>query len=400
MAGKGRKAGEISKNTLYTILGALVLNGVLQLIIYPRLTAGLGAEQMGGVHFIMGIVGVLGPSVGQALNTGRLVLRRDHDVSNGDYALAVLIFTAIATIAVLPYVISVSGKAILIPCAILIFLTVYRFYGDVEYRLSLKYERYFVYYLLASIGYLAGYFLYVKGGSWYWIFLIGEAAAIIYVALTGSIFKGFFRRSEFFPLVMKKGSLLVGSYLITNITLNLDRLILKALIGGEAVTIYYVTSLIGKTLVLLVAPLNTILISYLTKDKVRFDRRQFLKFSGIGIGVSAVFFLLCQIGTPLYVRLFYPSLAETTAPLVTIVNLSQVLAVLSAYLFMIVLTFTEERWQLILQAGHLALLIILVAVMTPGSGLLGFSAAVLIANTIRIVAVLALGLIGSGKKAA
>ena len=48
-------------------------------------------------------------------------------------------------------------------------------------------------------------------------------------------------------------------------------------------------SLIGKTLVLFIAPINTVLISYLTKDNVRLTRKRFLLFAGAGAAVSAVF---------------------------------------------------------------------------------------------------------------
>ena len=119
-------------------------------------------------------------------------------------------------------------------------------------------------------------------------------------------------------------------------------------------------------------------------------------FSGIGLGVSAVFFLACQVVTPVFVRLFYPDLTEAVSPLLGIVNLTQILSLLSAYLFIIVLTFTGEKWQLGLQCGHLVLLLILIAVMMRGS-LIGFSAAVLIANAARIIAVLILGFVQAGK---
>ena len=47
----------------------------------------------------------------------------------------------------------------------------------------------------------------------------------------------------------------------------MDRLVIKQILGNEQVTQYYVVSLIGKTLVLLIAPINTIVISYLYKKK-------------------------------------------------------------------------------------------------------------------------------------
>ena len=81
----------------------------------------------------------------------------------------------------------------------------------------------------------------------------------------------------------------------------------------------------------------------------------------------------------------------------TAANLTQILAMLSAYLFIIVLTFTGAHWQLILQSGHLVLVIVLITAMTAAGGLSGFSNAVLIANALRIAAVLLLGFIFSGK---
>lgn len=392
------KRKKIITNTFYTIAGALVLNGVLQLLVYPKLNVKMGAEGYGRVLYVMAFVNILGPSIGQALNNSRLVLRRDCEVRNGDYTTLLFLFSAIGIAVSLAMARgAISGAGGMLLAALLILLTVFRYYGDVEYRLSLNYRNYFFYYSLCGIGYAAGYVLYRVTGIWYLIFLTGEAASLIFVAVTGSVFRSFFRRSEFFRLAFRRGALLVLSYFITNLTLNIDRIFLQYSLGSKAVSIYYVVSLIGKTLVLFIAPINTIIISYLTKDKKRMDRRHFLIFSGAGILVSAVFFLLCEVGTPIFIRIFYPSLrGDANGRLIAVVNLTQILAMLSAYLFIIVLTFTSEKWQLGLQAAHLGVLLLLIFTMTPGRGLIGFSTAVLIANTLRVCVVLLLGAVKSG----
>ena len=395
-----RKTKRIAANTGYTIGGALVLNGVLQLMVYPSLAARLGAEANGTVLYIMALVNILGPSVGQALNNSRLVLRRQMGVTNGDYNAAVLLFSAagivisfIVTARVAPG--SIAAGMIL-PVVLLMLMTDFRYYGDVEYRLSLNYRRYFIYYVLCGAGYAAGFAVFRLTGSWLVIFLAGEAAALAYVAVTGGIFRNFFGTSGFFGSVMGKGGLLVLSYSVTNLTLNIDRIFLKNALGGEAVTVYYVVSLIGKTLVLFIAPVNTVIISYLTKEKKTVSRRRFLLFSAAGAAVSLFFFVMCRIGTPIFIRLFYPALADMAKPLVTVVSASQILAMLSAYLFIIALTFTGERWQLLLQTLHLALTIALMIPMTRSGGLAGFARAVLIANLLRVLAVTALGIIKAG----
>ena len=54
------KTKKLAAGTLYTIGGALVLNGVLQLLVYPQLAARLGAERNGSVLFVMAFVNILG----------------------------------------------------------------------------------------------------------------------------------------------------------------------------------------------------------------------------------------------------------------------------------------------------------------------------------------------------
>ncbi len=395
-----RKEREVASNTAYTIGGALLMNGILQLLVYPLLNRYMGSEQLGNLLYIMGLVAVICPSVGQALNTSRLVVRRNFDVKNGDYNKLLLLFggagACLGLLIARASVGSVSGGILTV---FLLLLTAFRYYGDVEYRLSLNYRQYFIYYAVLSAGYLVGFGLYLLSGIWFLVFVTGEAAALIYLAVTGSVFRKFWQGSAFFSVALRRGSFLVGSYLITNLTMNIDRIVLKNMIGDLAVTQYYVTSLIGKTLVLLVAPVNTIIISYLTRRKENLNRRQFLRYVLLGLGVCVLFFLFAQIATPIFVRLFYgDALYQSVRGIVTIVNLSQILGVFSAFLFIVVLTFTAERWQLILQAAHLVVLGVLVILVTPQYGIVGFSVAVLAANTLRVLAVIVLGIIKAGGK--
>lgn len=386
------KQKKIVSNTAYTIGGALLMNGVLQILIYPLLNRMMGSDQLGELLYLMGLVAILCPSVGQALNTSRLVVRRDYEVKNGDYNFLLLLFGGIGTVITLVVAKkSMVSLPVILWTAILLLTTIFRYYGDVEYRLNLNYKRYFIYYCVLTVGYVAGFGIYFLTENWFWVFVTGEVASLIYLGITGSVFHGFWKTSPFLGEAFRRGVFLVFSYLITNLTLNIDRLVLEHLIGHLAVTQYYVTSLIGKTLVLLVAPVNTIIISYLTRKKERMDRKQFLIFTGIGGAVSLAFFVGAQIGTPIFVKLFYGDLYESVRGMVTVVNLSQILGVFSAYLFIVVLTFTEEKWQFILQVVHLVVITALVLIFTQKRGIMGFAVSVLIANGIRVAAVILLG---------
>ncbi len=375
------------------------MNGVLQLAIYPLLNRRLGPEVLGGLLFLMGIATILGPSVGQALNNSRLVVRRDLPVTNGDYDWLLLIFGGIGTaIGLFIGRDSLTSFPFAVVLVILFMLTIFRYYGDVEYRLNLNYRKYFRYYAILTLGYVAGYGIFLFTGFWPIIFLLGEAFCLIYLGATGSIFKKFFVRSEHFQATFRRGGILVLSYTITNLTLNIDRILLPFLLGNTALTLYYTASLLGKTLVLFMAPINTIIISYLTKTQKRLTRSAFLKFVGIGFGVAVVFFLAVQVAAPIFLRLFYgEDIYHSVVDVLPVVNASQILGLFSAYLFILVLTFTAEKWQMVLQCAHLAVILVLVFTMTNAS-LAGFSLAVLIANVVRVVAVFVFGFYGAGRK--
>ena len=392
----------IAGNTVYTIGAGLLMNGVLQIVVYPLLNRHMGSEPLGNLLFIMGLTAIITPSIGQALNTSRLVVRRTENVSNGDYNLMLLVYGSVGAIIALLIATAVGqgtlgGAAGAAATFFLILLMVFRYYGDVEFRLNLNYRNYFIYYAVLTAGYLIGFGLYYVTGIWYLIFVTGELAAILYLVFRGTVFKDFLKISDAFRAAATRGTFLMFSYVITNLTLNIDRLVLKMLIDDLAVTQYYVVSLIGKTMVLLVAPINTIIISYLTKRKENLNRKQYMMFVGGGLLVSLIFFLGAQIATPIFVMLFYGNLYDSVKSLITIVNASQILGLLSAYIFIVVLTFTNEKWQMILQAVHLIVISALVYAMARGGDLYGFSVAVLLANTIRVVTVITFGLVRVGK---
>ena len=214
--------------------GLLWMNAVLQIVVTPLLNRLMGAEQLGNLLYITGLVAIICPSVGQALNTSRLVVRRDCEVTNGDYDWLLLLFGVIGSfVALVMSRNSITNMAMAAGVFIMFMLTVFRYYGDVEYRLNLNYRRYFIYYLLIGIGYLAGFGIYYVTGQWVWIYLTGEGAALVFVGITGKVFHNFWNRSRFFSTALSRGFFLMLSYLVTNTTLNIDRLVIRQVLGNE-----------------------------------------------------------------------------------------------------------------------------------------------------------------------
>ena len=77
--------------------------------------------------------------------------------------------------------------------------------------------------------------------------------------------------------------------------------------------------------------------------------------------------------------------------------LAQMLGLFSAFLFILVLTFTDEKWQLWIQLAHFAVLLVTSVLAARAYGMIGFAWASLGANSLRVAAVIILGLVKAGK---
>ena len=371
---------------IWSIAALVTMNGVLQLLVYPLLNRHMGEAAFGNVLYVLGILAVIAPSVGLAANNIRLVESRNKTVLNLDLLLAML--PQLAVLGIVFFAVCkgyLGGVADFIMAALLVVLTTLRYYGDVEYRMTLNYKGYFIYYLVLSFGYTVGALLYPLTNSWILCFLLGEAAVWLLLVLKGHIYRPL-QKSENTADVSKKVLTLAVSYLLYNAVLNLDRVLLQHLIDSSTVTVYYVASLLGKTAALLVGPLNGVVIGYLTKGKTKpITQKSFLMVSGGILVAGAVLYLGITIVMPVFVKLLYPEIYSDVMAISLLANLSQIICFASSLLLTIMLTFCSEKWQLAIQAFYAASFLGLAFVMTKQSGVQGFVAASLIANLVRFV---------------
>lgn len=379
---------------IWSIAALVTMNGVLQLFVYPLLNRQLGEAAFGNVLYVLGIVAVFAPSVGLAANNIRLVESRERQVLNGDSLLAMLPLLAVSGIIFFAVCNGYfSGFADYIMAALLIVLTTLRYYGDVEYRMTLNYKGYFVYYLVLSFGYIAGVLLYPLTKSWLLCFLLGEAAVWLLLVVKGHVYKPL-EKSENTSAVSKKVLVLAASYLLVNMVLNLDRVLLQHLIDSSTVTVYYVASLLGKTAALLVGPLNGVVIGHLTKGKTKpITKKSFSLVSLAVLLVGAVLFAGISIVMPIFVKLLYPDIYMSVLSVSTLANLSQIICFASSLLLTIMLTFCSERWQFAIQLVYAVVFLGLSVLFTNSNGLQGFVTASLVANTLRLVFTVGAGLV-------
>lgn len=379
---------------IWSIAALVTMNGVLQLLVYPLLNRHMGEAAFGNVLYVLGILAVIAPSVGLAANNIRLVESRDKTVLNADLLLAML--PQLAVLGIVFFAVCkgyLNGVADYIMAALLVVLTTLRYYGDVEYRMTLNYKGYFIYYSVLSVGYVAGTLLYPLTKSWILCFLLGEAAVWLLLTIKGHIYNSL-QKSENAGQVSKKVLTLAVSYLLLNMVLNLDRVLLQHLIDSSTVTVYYVASLLGKTAALLVGPLNGVVIGHLTKGKTKpITMKSFSAVAGAILAVGGLLYAAITIVMPIFVKLLYPEIQNEVLAVSSLANLSQIICFAASLLLTIMLTFCSEKWQLAIQGIYATVFLGLGLVMTKQSGLQGFVVASLMANALRFVFTAGIGII-------
>lgn len=390
------------KDLSLSIGAILVLNVVIQFVLYPFLQRRLGNDGYGVALTLLALVSITANTVGSAANYSRMVKDRVLSPSNGDYNLLVLLGGLLSGAIGVLYLWQlgllnlISGTVFVL----LILATAYRYYSDVDFKLSGNTVRYFLFYVAISAGYLAGLLVYHFTDNWMTSILTGEVCGILFTLLAGTVYRTRLRLSAALPTVCKSMLFLLFSGLFENLTLNADRLILLAFSGGEAVSIYYTASLFGKVAALLTVPLNAVIITYLVRYDKGLTRKMWSVFAGAGVAFAGLAFGACVLGSYILLPFLYPGLFELTRPYMLAAIAAQICYFISGVLLVVLLRFRGEKKQFYFNLGYGVEFFALVILGTVKWGLDGFVWSSLIANALRLAAVLVWGFLPDREKKA
>ncbi len=377
-------------NLIYSVLGLVVFNGIIQFVLYPFLNRKLGDDSFGIVLSLLSVLSIISCSIGCAVNNTRMVFVNEDKSENGDYNIIILVFNIIGIFVITIFLAFFKQLSFLnvIFLNILMFLTSFRYYADVEFRKNLKYLSFLIYYVLIGVGYALGCLLYYVFPVWEVSMITGELLALSYVLFKGNIFKGFFKTSEH----RKKIFLLCISFfigeLINTLILNADRIILQLMCGGSDVTTYYVASLVGKIVALVTVPLTGVIMGYLSRFKGVFSKKMLLIYVSVDIILGICALGGCLIISPFLISKLYPQVSSAALEILFYATASSVLFFISNLLVILVLRYKNSNVQLIMNILHLIIFVAITIPFTYYRGLEGFSIGALIGNGIKFLIVL------------
>ena len=394
----------------------MIYNGVLQLVIYPKINARMGDDAFGTVLYFISVVSILGAGFGTGACYCRMVARRERAESNGDYNIFLMmvavisVFVSIAAVLGVGFISdagsgakdisgisdNVAGSALMV--IVLSVVVVLRYYAEVEYRMNIRFTDYFFFFFTVSVGYLLGLFIFYQTGiSWIFVILLGEASGVAYTVIRGRIFRApFLARTAYFGANIKNSFYISAANLISALILNSDRMLLRLLVGAREVTVFYVASLIGKMVALLTAPLNGVVISYFTGYDIRLGRKRFMTFGGLLLGLGLLAALVCTGISAVFVRIMYPGVFDEAKSYFFIGNLGQILYFLSGTLMVVLLSFSTEKIQMYINIIYAVSFAVIVIPAVLVFGLMGLAVGLFAVNLMRFLATLLIGFIQSG----
>jgi len=385
-------------NLFYSIGALAIFNAVIQFFVYPQLEREMGADAFGIALSVLSIIAIANNACGYAAGCARLLDSQKGHTNNGDYNLMLVIMGVICAVIGTVYLYTLglfSPLTVLLFC-LLSFFTMLRFYSETEFKIKADFFRYMIYYVLISVGYILGVFLFKLSGQWMLAILTGEVLCFVYAVFKSKLYRPpFFKITQKFKGIFSSISFLLFSTLLENTTLHADKIVLLAITGnGEVVTTYYIASLVGKVIAMLTTPINAIVLSYLVKYKGSLTKKLWTIVTGAVTIGAAIVFAGCLVVSPFVIKLLYSDIYAAAMRYLVPAILGQVLYFASGVLINTLLRFKGERDQFIFNAIYAVEFFICVAIGTVLGDLAGFAWAVVLANGIRFVAALIKGYVG------
>lgn len=379
------------RDIVYSIAALLLMNATIQLIVYPFLLKQKGEEEFGYILTLLAIISILASSLGSSAHYSRIIIDPDGNRANSDYLICLFALLPIAVVvsAVALRIVVPQQKESILLFAFLIWITILRSYCDVNYRIRLDFKGYFRYYALISLGYLLGCLLYRFTKSWMSVFAIGETFSVVSVFFgKDSVVKFNFSPTPNFKENLKSISYLALSNFTLAVVLNCDRPILLNMIDGEAVTKFYIASLIGKMISMIIVPLNGVILSYLVKIKQSLSSASVGKLIGLVLSAGVFSVFACVIVSHIYVRIVYPEMYESVRQLFWVANTGQVLYFLSSTIMMLLLRVSEEKTQLYINLVYFIIYLVSSVLCTKIFGMQGMLWSIVAVNALKLIIII------------
>lgn len=353
---------------------------ILQFLIFPQISLDIGKDNFGEMVVIITLFTIVGFPIGNSLNNIKLLEAKNTTINKENDFGQILILGAIFSSFLLVIINLFFIKFNLVLILIITILLLLMEFLTVEYRIKLNFKGIFFTNVFLVIGYLVGLYLFRLDTHWEYIYILGYLFAVVFIFTTSNAqvnFSNLYKKSDLFKSRLKSYSILYGSNLLRNIVNHADKIIIYPLLGPIATGIYYIASILGKVINMIVTPLNTVLLSYLVKhERLRISVLNKILFYATIFGVL-MYFILIYIMKKILIFI-YPSYYTDVVPLLMYTIITAVITSLITLITSFNLKFNNIVYQIWISIFNLVTYFVLVPILAYFYLLKGYVIGILI----------------------
>ncbi len=382
------------KNFLWSFIASIISTVALQLIIHPCLALMFDKEEYGELLFIVGVANVIMLTFGNSLGDIRLVMHNEYeDEKTGDFNVILVIVSLLSSLLIVGFV-AIYGHVSLwnaILLAVFCFLGTGHAYLLGLLRTKLMFREGFISNVVLAISYVLGLLVVLLTKVWAFVFVVGYLLNNVYLVKKTGIHKHGFFLTKKKGRILSKYSQLSVSYALKSSLTYVDRFIIHPLLGPGMISVYTVSTVLGKCVSLAIQPTSNVLLGYYAQPGSKMTIKRFRITNLLTIAFGAVAFLCVWMFSSLFISLLYPEYVEAVKPYLIIGNLVTILGSLSSIVQPTLLKYAKMHWQITIQAIYGVLAVSMSIVLVPLFGLFGFCYAMLISNVVKMIIMVIVG---------
>ena len=380
------------RNVLQNAVATAIPLLALQLFVLPKISEQTSAAAYGLMLTLVSAMTVVTVPSGGSLGNVRLLMNLEYEEKGfaGDFNILASVLT-MAGAAVLGVISAIyAGAADVREIAGIVaigVLAVVNQYYAVGFRLTLAYGKIAINSVILTMGYLSGFLLFGRTGNWKWVYILGYGLSDAYILLSTKLILEPWKRTPLFGVASAKEAVLLVASLLDSAISYIDRLVLYPILGGAMVTVYYVATLLGKTICVAANPVTGVMLSYFSRMKrLRLHTMTLLLLISAAVGAAG--YAACILVSRPILTILYPQVVEEAMPFIYVTTLTSVLDMIASVIYTVVLRFCNTNWQLALGSVNVASYLLISLLLLSRFGLMGFCVGALIAMLLKLTLLL------------
>lgn len=368
---------------------------VNQVLVLPLINHFTDENTYGYILTIVSLFSLIPHTLGASLTTSRLVVAKNYGEksSNGDFSILFSISELVGVIAfVIGWLIYTKDRSFLRLALLVVACVLWlaREYAIVTYRLRINYKRICINSLIFSGGYLVGILFF--GMGWlgtYWesIYIIAQASSLIYTVTSSGMLKEPRVRTKQLWKTSVSYMKLLGAATISSVGDNLDKMLIFSMLGAASVSVFHAASVFTKIVSLMVTPINSVVLTYLSKKKT-ISLKNIALVVGAAATVGLVGYGLCLLIARPVIGLLYREYLNEAIRYVFLTSACTMLRLGYDMLRPFVQMFKDLSWEI---AGNIVTVISYISLallLVPKMGIMGMCISYVAGGILRILLVL------------